>query len=230
MSLAAAATGAFMLGLASAPHCLAMCGPLTLAGCSSGEGGVSRRRSLGYFGARFVSYALVGAVMGHLGASASVTGWDHVGRWAMVLLAIVCVYQGVATLRKRRVPLVQLRPKPAPPSVFTQLRKIVVGLLPRRGAGLGMVTALFPCGALVAAWGIAAASAEAVSGAVAMLVFAAASAPGLVIALVGRRLGDKLIQRLPAPVLAAAWFAVAATIAFRLYTAATTGGCPHHPG
>ena len=105
---------------------------------------------------------------------------------------------------------------------------ILASLLPRRGARLGMVTAILPCGALVAAWGIAAAAAHPVTGAGAMVTFGAASAPGLLVALLGRRLGQKLLRRVPSGVLAAAWFGVAVLLLGRLYVSMEGGSCGCH--
>jgi sulfite exporter TauE/SafE len=204
-----------------------MCGPLAIAGCTR-EGAVDKKDTAAYLGARLVAYATVGAIMGHLGASAMHEGWATVGRWTMILLALVCIWQGVRSLRRSDEArfdqkVVQLGRGPRRTS---SLLGTVLSLLPRRGAGLGIVTAILPCGVLVAAWGVAAASAHPVEGAAAMTTFAAASAPGLVIALLGRRLGDKILRRIPRPLLAGAWFAVALLLATRIYLSTQTGcGC-----
>lgn len=227
MNTTEALAGAAVLGIVSAPHCLAMCGPLAIAGCTR-QGAVDKKDTAAYLGARVVAYATVGAVMGHLGASALHDGWATVGRWAVVLLAVVCVWQGVRSLRRTGGSpddvVVALRRGPRPAS----LSSTVASLLPRRGAGLGIVTAILPCGALVAAWGIAAAAAHPVTGAAAMVTFSAASAPGVIVAILGRRLGQKLVAAIPRPLLAAAWFAVALLLAGRLYLSMESGGCGCH--
>ena len=223
MSATGALAAAAVLGIVSAPHCLAMCGPLAIAGCTR-HGVVSRRDTVSYLGARLVGYATVGAFMGHLGASALHDSWATVGRWAVVLLALVCVWQGARSLRRDDGGVVVLRRGSRPGSPLGTL----AAMLPRRGAGLGLVTAILPCGALVAAWGIAAAAAHPVTGAGAMLTFAAASAPGLLVALLGRRLGQKLLRRIPAGLLAAAWFGVALLLMGRLYLSMESGSCGCH--
>ena len=223
MSAAGTLAAAAVLGLVSAPHGLAMCGPLAIAGCTR-QGSLDRTETLSYLGARVVAYATVGAVMGHLGDSALHDSWANLGRWAVVLLALVCVWQGVRSLRRHDADVVELRRGPRPATLLAT----VAALLPRRGAGLGAVTAILPCGALVAAWGIAAAGAHPVTGAGAMVVFAVASAPGLAVALLGRRLGQKLLARIPRFALAVAWFGVAALLVGRLYLSMETGGCGCH--
>jgi uncharacterized protein len=219
-----AIAAAAVLGVVSAPHCLAMCGPLAVAGCTTS--GKPKQQIVGYLSARSVAYATVGAVMGHLGASALAGSWTSLGSWAMAGLAITCVWQGLRAMRKRSVAPdrpVSLGKAPRPRGLLESL----VSLLPKRGAALGALTAILPCGALVGAWGIAAASAHPVRGAAAMFVFAGASSPGLLIALLGRRLGARILARVPHQLQAAAWFAVAALLVGRLYLFITAGPACH---
>ena len=67
MSIAAIATSALVAGLLGSLHCTGMCGPLAVAGCSKGRGVDG---ATGYFAGRFVAYATLGAVVGHLGKHA----------------------------------------------------------------------------------------------------------------------------------------------------------------
>jgi sulfite exporter TauE/SafE len=215
MSMLEGVMAAAALGLVTTPHCVAMCGPLAIAGCSKG-GKLCRDDSGGYLLARLVGYATVGALMGHLGASAlrhpaAVT----VGRLLVVLLALGCAWQGIAVLR-RRERLVALRRK-SPRGSVRALLDAVSMLLPRRGAPLGLATAVLPCGALVAAWTIAATTGRATEGAVSMLAFGAVTTPALLTALVGRSLLTRWMSRMPRPLLAAAWLAVAALLLGRLW-------------
>lgn len=219
-ALAAAAA----LGLVSAPHCLAMCGPLAVAGCTR-QGAIDRKDTAAYLGARLLAYAAVGAIMGHLGASALHEGWATLGRWAVISLAVICAWQGVRSLRRRDESVVALGR--GPQRGRSSLLTTILSVLPRRGAGLGVVTAVLPCGALVAAWGIAAAAAHPLAGAGAMMAFATASAPGVLVALLGRRLSEKILRRIPRPLMAAAWFAVALLLVGRLYLS-TQSGCGCH--
>lgn len=217
--------GGAALGLVSAPHCLAMCGPLAIAGCTR-SGDVCAPDAASYLGARVVAYAAMGAVMGLFGASAMHGRGITLGRVAVVLLAATCVWQGVRSMRPVRNDAAGLIPLRAGPQPLTWVSTLSA-LLPRRGAGLGVVTAILPCGALFAAWGYAAATAHPVTGALAMVAFAVASAPGLLLALAGRRLGSKVLQRTPRWLVAAAWLAVALLLVARLYISmkGTSDGC-----
>jgi len=60
--------GAVVAGLATSPHCVLMCGPLSCAAVQPGPGQV--RGFLTYHAARMFAYALVGGLAGGLGATA----------------------------------------------------------------------------------------------------------------------------------------------------------------
>jgi sulfite exporter TauE/SafE len=86
---------------------------------------------------------------------------------AAVSIGLGLILVGLALVRLRR-------PADAP---------LQIGLGPRRavsigGLGLGVATGFLPCGALVPAWLLAAASGRALDGAAAMAAFALASLPG----------------------------------------------------
>jgi len=207
-TLAAAA----LLGLASSVHCVAMCGPLVVAGCARGKGG--GRTTLGYLGGRLVSYAAVGAIAGSIGgpivvaASTSrevrvVIGW---------LLALSVAWVAVRWLRTpSKTGLVALRAKPAAPS---KLQLLLARWVPARGIGLGLATGLFPCGVLASALVLAATAGSAHGGALSMAAFSLASAPSLLaVALFGKGamswLGKKAWVAKARPVMGVALLGVA---------------------
>ncbi len=202
MTLWQAVVAALVAGALAAPHCFAMCGPLALAGCAQ------RRDGIGYYLGRSVAYAATGAVIGHLGQRAlSIVPVAALQTAAALALALFCVWRGAALMRPRASAgsLVALRTGPS--------------LLPwpTRGVGLGMLTAVLPCGALVAAWLIAASTFDATAGAAAMLSFSIASAPGTLAALLGRRAFAKQLSKLPRTVFAAAWFLAAVVVIGRIW-------------
>ena len=184
MTLSETLVAAVLLGFVTIPHCLVMCGPVAVMACER------KGDRLAYVGGRLVAYAFVGTLMGVIGAHAfTAFGSDRVGRVTLVMLAATCVWQSYKLLRPASPKLVQLGARP------TRLVGILASWLPRRGLGLGMATAVFPCGALPAAWVIAASSGHALSGAAAMLTFAVASTPGLLMAVGGRALLQRLVGR-----------------------------------
>jgi len=207
--LTALATGA--LGSA---HCAAMCGPLAVAGCSRGDGGVAPSDAAGYFAGRLVAYTTVGAVMGHLGHHAlCILPMNVLEGIAIAAVAIAAAHRGISLLRGRRgaPPLVTLRVKRQRAGVGA----LLAALWPRRGLGLGLATAILPCGLLLPAWALAAGTASAPEGALVMAAFSVATLPGLLVPLLGRRLLQRVVERLPTSAHGLLWCALAAWIAVR---------------
>jgi len=163
-------------GLASVPHCTAMCGPLAAYACSGRPGAVGQSR---YQLGRFISYSALGAIAGALGGAAAVS-LPHA--WGSALLSwSLALGLGLAALRLWRgseQPLVTLRAKreQASPSALSRL---VTGL-GRHPFLVGLGTALLPCGALAAAVLIAASTGSIALGSLSMLAFAVVSGVGLV--------------------------------------------------
>lgn len=164
-------------GLASVPHCTAMCGPLAAYACS-GRPGVSgpARYQLG----RLVSYPVLGAIAGSVGGAATVA---LPGAWGGALLSwSLALGLGLAAFRLWRRPdqaLIRLRARPEPKNEGGPYSR-ALGALGRHPFFVGLGTALLPCGALAAAVLIAASTGTAVLGALSMLAFALVSGVGLV--------------------------------------------------
>lgn len=178
-------TASALLGIASSAHCIAMCGPLVVAGCARAKGG--GRSTFGYLGGRLVSYAVVGGIAGSIGGPLVVAAsTSREVRIAMGwLLAASVAWVAIKWMRKpAKTGLIGLRTKPAAPS---RVQLLLARLVPARGIGLGLATGLFPCGALASALVVAATTGTAYGGALAMSAFALASAPALLaLALFGK--------------------------------------------
>lgn len=173
---------ALALGLGGALHCVAMCGPLAVAGCRS-AGGVSARMMLGYHGGRVTSYALAGALFGTIGGHAArLVSLPTLQRGLLLAVAAMALARGVSLLLASRARLVPLRSRARSPW-FARVARLV----PRRGLGLGLFTGAMPCAMLAAAWALAAASGHPARGAAVMLVFAAATAPALLASVLAAR-------------------------------------------
>ncbi|MBI2391325.1 MAG: sulfite exporter TauE/SafE family protein [Deltaproteobacteria bacterium] len=175
MNLVTAIVAAAGLGLASTFHCAAMCGPLVGASCSK-DGRLDASRSGAYAGARALGYGVVGGIAGALGAPLAGSWQAPVRVLAAAAAAFVIARAGVRLVRGRRgqsaPELVQLGRKAPPRRAFPP-------------ALLGLVTSVFPCGALIGALVLASATGSAVAGASAMITFAITSLPGLLVAVVG---------------------------------------------
>lgn len=163
-------------GLASVPHCTAMCGPLAAYACSGRPGGSGLGR---YQLGRFVSYSALGGIAGAVGG---VTAVGLPGAWGGALLSwSLALGLGLAAFRLWRrpdQPLVPLRAKPTSASESTGPRALRA--LGRHPFFVGLGTALLPCGALAAAVLIAASTGTPALGALSMLAFAVVSGVGLV--------------------------------------------------
>ncbi len=220
MSFFEVMVAAITLGVITLPHCLLMCGPVAAMGCStSGSGHATVRDTFSYLGGRLVGYAAVGSFMGGLGAHAvTAFGVDVVGRLALFALALACVVRAYRVLRPKSEKLVAVGLTRSAPArgASRSLLAVFASLLPRRGLGLGLATAIFPCGALPAAWALSAASGQALSGAAAMSVFALTSTPALLFAVGGRTWLRRIIHAIPRVVQAAAWLAMATILLARV--------------
>ncbi len=160
------------LGGASSLHCIAMCGPLVGGSCRN------RTDGLAYGLGRLAGYACVGALAGVVGGPLLTPD-----RARIVQLAAATLIAAMLLLRAARFlgvggrGLTQVRRKPKTTSIFLRLAPH----LPRRGALLGVVTALFPCGALLTGLIAAAAAGGAWQGGLLMIGFAIASSPALLL-------------------------------------------------
>ena len=210
MSLLAVATSALVFGLLGSLHCAGMCGPLAVAGCSKGRG---IDGATGYFAGRFVAYATLGAVVGHLGRHAfCILPMNAAHMIAIALTAVPAAARGISLLvRKPPSELIPLRKKPR-----SRLLTTLAAVLPRRGLGLGLATGILPCGLLFTAFMMAAATASPMLGATSMAAFAIGSAPGLLLPLVGRGVAERLKLRIPPKIEGLLWCGLAVWLGVRL--------------
>ena len=153
-----------MAGLASAPHCAGMCGPIAAATCTDANKGA--RYGLG----RFVSYAFTGSVAGGTGqALLSLLELPIARGVASLLLGV-----GLALSAWR---LYQPGSLPRAPTLVALGRKVD---LSSRPASIGLLTGFLPCGALIAGLTLSAASGSMFVGGLTMLAFALGSSLGLI--------------------------------------------------
>ncbi len=106
------------------------------------------------------------------------------------------------------------------------IKQLLAQFRPRSGLAMGLLTGVLPCGALVGAWLLAAASAHPLLGSLSMLAFAVTSSPALIGAMLGRKLWRRLGSRLSPLIAAAGWLALAALLVGRWL--ANSGGASCH--
>jgi sulfite exporter TauE/SafE len=152
---------ALLTGLLATPHCAAMCGSFASV-CSR-----TRAGSIAWHAGRGTMYALLGAVAGGAGAIAPGPPWLPAAVSAVLFLWFALSLAGVAPQRTYSLPglryAARLLRAPQPIARF----------------GFGMLNGLLPCAMVYAALALAIASASPLHGAAAMLVFGAATVPGL---------------------------------------------------
>lgn len=192
MTLDALVIAAVSMGFLGSLHCSTMCGPLAAAGCvGQGKG----RAALGYFAGRLVGYATMGALVGQLGHHAlCLLPMEQAENVAVALTALPAAARGLKILTSsHEAPvLVPLRRGKASGAL-----RALATLMPRRGLGLGLVTAVLPCGLLVAAWTLAASTASPSLGALVMALIALSTLPGLLFPMIGAGILGKHLRMKP---------------------------------
>jgi sulfite exporter TauE/SafE len=187
----ALAGSALLMGLAGAPHCLAMCGP-ACAGLTHGE----RRSQLSLHFGRLLSYAVGGAV-----AAASVGLIADFGKavavlrplWVLVHMAALML--GIYLLWRGRQPawIESIGRRPTAGVATVSVAGLGGGAValgrPVRAGAAGLAWLAWPCGLLQSALMVAALASGPLQGALVMVCFAAASGLGLL-------LGPMLLNRL----------------------------------
>jgi uncharacterized protein len=175
----------FALGPVTSVHCVSMCGPLILAYAVRGSGeGTWRHRLMpnaAYHGARFMSYALIGMLLGAVG---SVFNFDAVRPYALYLAGALMIV--LALGMTGRVRWAQyLTPRP-PRFLVEALRKTRRKAAADAQTGedslatpvvFGLLTGILPCGPAIAAELAAAATGNPVTGGLGMLAFGLGTAP-----------------------------------------------------
>lgn len=160
-----------VLGLASAPHCALMCGPLAMRGCRGAGGALSRQDTLGYVAGRLSAYLFVGAVAGSVGAGVLGVVDSPLRVVAVEAIAVLLLCEGVNVLMPGRFGFAAWVSRPS--------STVLSAIFPTRGVGLGMATGFLPCGALLAAVLLASSSASVVAAGLGMLTFAVVTLPGV---------------------------------------------------
>lgn len=171
---------AALMGLAGAPHCLAMCGGTSAGVIQSCSRGNPNQATLGFHLGRLVGYAAGGAV-----AASSVMLLRTLGEaspvirplWTLLHLAVFGF--GLWLLWTGRQPQwMQGKGRALPPELAAQGWQRVQG--PARAAGAGALWVAWPCGLLQSALVVATLANSATSGAMVMAAFAITSSLGLV--------------------------------------------------
>ncbi|MHB1652832.1 MAG: urease accessory protein UreH domain-containing protein [Desulfitobacteriaceae bacterium] len=181
----------FIIGLFTSVHCVGMCGGITLSQVSGGQSFRIRSFSLAqYHLGRILSYTLVGAVLGGIGAFASPSErlrgiLTVIGGLGMTLFALA----GIAPqwFGKIRLP------------DFAAGRARAEGLFGHSSWGIGFINGFVPCGPLQGMQLFALASGSAWRGGLSMLVFSLGTIPillgfGTFVTLLSAKFRSRLVK------------------------------------
>ncbi len=160
---------AIILGLLGSIHCLGMCGPLALALPHKETDKLSLTTDAAVYNAgRILTYAILGYLLGWLGVSVRMAGFQQglsIAVGVVILLgvsmpAILSHYRLAASFPNR---------------IFNVFRGVFASLLKQQGRGslfsLGLLNGLLPCGLVYAALGASITTGDAVQSSFYMALF-----------------------------------------------------------
>ncbi len=175
-------TAVFVASLIGSMHCAGMCGAFVAFAVGSGNPSLKRRWRLNaaYQFGRLVTYALLGAICGGVGAVVDFGG-SLVGlqRGATILAGLFIVIFGLVGLaRAMGYKIAATRLPKFLQNAVNGAMKLAMCLPPlQRALTIGLLTTLLPCGWLWAFAAVAAGTADPLYGALTMAVFWAGTVP-----------------------------------------------------
>lgn len=166
-------------------HCVGMCGAFVAFAVGTGDESGWRSKavlSAAYNGGRLMTYTLLGATGGALGAALNLGGsLVGVQRFAAIAAGAIMVVFGLTTLL--RVLGAKLPKTPVPKFIHKIVgagQAVAMGMKPvPRALTIGLLTTLLPCGWLYAYAAVAAGTASPFYGALTMAVFWLGTVPAL---------------------------------------------------
>ena len=200
--VAGAVLGASLLG---SPHCAGMCGGFVCF--VSGEAGARRWvPQTAYHVGRFLSYVLLGAAAGAIGAGIERLGWAvGIGRLAPVLAGFLLLVWGGLHLMAavgRGPAMPSPHASPLARRVAAWIRVLRDWPPVARGFAVGLLTTLIPCGFLYSFVAVAGGTGSPLAGATVLAIFWLGTVP--ILATLGW-IADRVVGRLRArlPILSA---------------------------
>jgi uncharacterized protein len=173
----------FMTGVLTSLHCIGMCGPIVLAYSVRTIQGASSKSGQAFFHAaynlgRVLAYALLGALVGFLGMT--ISWFEQVGEVLAIVSGIIMILGGLAMFGV--LPLPKSLSFSAGGGRIWRLHGLLIRDATLRSKFLlGLLTPLLPCGVLYSILAKAAAAGSTMGGALTMAVFAAGTAPALML-------------------------------------------------
>ncbi len=178
----------FVASLFGSLHCVGMCGPLALLASSSGSSRRPQRRGAyvpavaAYHGSRVLAYTLLGLLAGLLGAGIQETGAlmgmqrlaARLAGGSMLVIGLLGIVRLAGNTGHAALLPAWLQRRLASGHVWARQQSPLV-----RASAIGLLTAILPCGWLLAFVIVAAGTAQPLAGGLVMAVFALGSIPAL---------------------------------------------------
>lgn len=194
----------FTASLLGSLHCAGMCGAFMLFAVGADRSPTRAERArlhLAYHGGRLVTYTILGAVAGTLGAALDFGGsFVGVQRIAAAVAGALMIGFGVVTIARLRGAKWRLPGAPAPVRKLVERAQVRAMKLPAgvRALTIGLMTTLLPCGWLYAFVITSGGTGSPWLGALTMAVFWAGTLPVMVSLGVGlQAAAGPLAKRLP---------------------------------
>ncbi len=167
----------FGAGLLGSVHCIGMCGAFVLAISQARDAGSAVGHQMVYFLGKAITYAVLGALVGLLGAALT-QGVTAFQRGLSLVAGVVMVFIGLGLLGLlgrfgKLTTSGSFRPLQSAMGYFLKDRRLVGSF------GLGLLNGLLPCGLVYGILAKAASTGSVVGGAVTMFVFGIATVPAL---------------------------------------------------
>ncbi|XDD48845.1 sulfite exporter TauE/SafE family protein [Leptospira sp. WS92.C1] len=190
---------AFVHGITSSLHCLAMCGPFA-GTLNLAKENQKYRTNLLYNLGRWLSYSTLGAILGLIGSGINLAGrLASLHEFAAVFSGILILLFGFSLIRNVSIERSGFYHKILNRFAAPLLASIQQGKnLPSTSLAFGMVTGLLPCAVLYPAFALALATGSAITGWVVMSAFFLGTFPALFFFGIGFR---NLLLRLPRAVI-----------------------------
>ena len=178
---------AFVAGIMTSAHCMAMCGGFVLS-YSNGGGSPTAPRHLRYSAGKLLSYALLGALAGLIGQTISIS--VHVRAGVALAAAVFMIVYGLSAFGVVRLPESRLRSTTMP--LINRLHRL------RSPFALGIGSGFFvACGPLIAMYVMAAGTASVVNGALLLTFYGLGTLPALIgLGLTSRFMSQRFGSRL----------------------------------
>jgi sulfite exporter TauE/SafE len=225
-----AVAGASLIG---SLHCAGMCGPFVAfyAGSDVSSGGRRTLSHVAYHSGRLVTYALLGAVAGSIGAAIDLAGGAlGVGRIAAVVAGLVMLAWGaVLLLQAGGVRLGRWLPRALVSRSECALRRLKEKPPVARALLLGLSSTLLPCGWLYAFVVTAAGTGSALTGAATMFAFWLGTVPLLLgLGALAQGIAGRVRRHLPVVSALLLVLLGLGTVVGRLDVGAFASPCCHH--